>query len=137
MAEVTVPLWQGLVDGIINGIIKPFGQPAVLQTRRILPPSAGSVDSRLLFETFAEIDKVAFDTKAGQTTFNNVGVERSKSVDAFLEYIPNVTSELYLLFTNSNTRYEILNVEDIGLINGVIKLELELMGSATKPAAES
>ena len=134
MPITTVALWQGAVDGLL-GFIDQVGQKAVLQTRRILPPLAGSVDQRIIFDDFLIVEKMAFDSSSGVKTFDSIGIERNKDFDAFFEYTPNITTELTVLFQGN--RYEILTVENIGAINGIIQLELQLMGSASKEASKS
>ncbi len=134
MPVVTVSLWQSAVDGILT-FIDLAGQQAELQTRELLPPLGGSVDQRIDFTTFAVIEKMAFDSKTGKTTFAGVGIERKLNDEAFFEWIPNVTTELFVLFQNN--RYEILNVDDIGELNGILKLDLQLTGEEIKEASKS
>ena len=134
MATVTVDIWQDTVDGLVQ-FIELIGQEAIIQVVTTKSPSAGSVDVLRAFETFQVVEKMAMDTKTGQTTFDSVNSERVYNVTAYMEYIPNVTSEMFLLF--QNRRFKIINVEDIGKINGVLSLRLEETGSDSKEASQS
>jgi hypothetical protein len=133
MATVTVPIWQNLVDGIVR-FLEDVGQEAELQTRNLKAPEQNEVDSRIEFTTFAIIRKMAFDTEAGKTTFDGVDREQVFSDTAFIEYIPNVTAELFVLFQGK--RFRIISVEDIGEIHGILSLKLTELGDATKAATD-
>ncbi len=134
MATTTVSLWQSAVDGIL-GFIDQTGQEAVIQNVDLRAPKAGSTESRRIFETFATVSKMAFDTESGSTTFDGVGVERVFETTAYMDYIEGVTSEQMILF--QGRRYKILNVEDIGLIHGILSLQLALFGDEDKNASKS
>ena len=134
MPTVTVSLWQSAVDGLLE-FVDEVGQQAELQTRTILPPTANSVDQRITFTTFAAIAKMAFTNISGVSVFDSVGVERVLNNEAYFAYIPNVTSELFVLFQGK--RYDVITVTDIGEINGILKLQLEMTGSSTKEASKT
>lgn len=134
MAKTTVKLWQSAVDGILK-FIGQTGQKAVIQNVDIRPPKAGGTSSRRVFETFAVIQKMAFDTEIGSTTFDGVGVERVFETTAYMDYIEGVTAEQMILFQSK--RYKIINVEDIGLIHGVLSLQVALFGDEDKEASQS
>lgn len=134
MSVVSVPLWQGAVDGILD-FINQVGQEAVIQNVDLRAPKAGSTKSRRVFETFATVPKMAFDTDSGSTTFDGVGTERVFETTAYMEYQDGITSEQIVLFNGK--KYNILNVEDIGLIQGVLSLELSLLGDEDKKASLS
>lgn len=134
MPTVTVSLWQDAVDGIL-GFVDQIGQEAVIQNVDLRAPKAGSTKSRRIFETFATVSKMAFDTEIGSTTFDGVGTERIFETTAYMAYIEGVTSEQMILF--QNRRYKIINVEDIGLIHGVLALQLALFGDEDKNASKS
>lgn len=134
MATVTVSLWQNLVDGIVS-FLEQVGQEAELQTRNLQPPAQNEVDSRIEFTTFAVVKRMAFDTEAGKTTFDGVDTERVFSDTAYMDYIPNVTSELFVLFQGK--RFKIISVEDIGEINGILELKLSQLGDSTKATTDS
>lgn len=134
MGTVTVDVWQETVDGIIE-FIEQVGQAATIQIVNTLAPAAGSVDPVRQFVTFKDVEKMAFDTKTGQTTFDEVNTERVFNVTAYMEYIPNVTAEMFILF--QERRFKIISVEDIGKINGILALRLEETGSENKEASQS
>ncbi len=134
MPTVTVSLWQSAVDGIL-GFVDQTGQEAVIQNVDLRAPKAGSTKSRRIFETFATVSKMAFDTESGSTTFDGVGTERVFETTAYMAYIEGVTSEQMILF--QERRYKILNVEDIGLIHGVLSLQLALFGEEDKDESKS
>ncbi|MCH9735865.1 MAG: hypothetical protein K0U78_15155 [Actinomycetia bacterium] len=133
MPITTVSLWQDAVDGILS-FVDQVGQEAVVQNVTLRAPKAGSTESRRTFETFVRVEKMAFDTESGSTTFDGVGVERIFEVTAFMAYVPGINSEQMILFQGK--RYKILNVEDIGLINGVLSLQLALSGDEDKKASK-
>lgn len=134
MAVVTVQNWQAAVDGIVK-FIDLVGQEAVIQTVSTVAPSAGSVDPTRSFVTFKTVEKMALDTKQGQTTFDSVNSERVFDLIGYMEFFPNVTSEMFLLFQGN--RFKIVSVEDVGKINGVLILKLEEFGSESKAASQS
>lgn len=134
MARVTVSIWQSAVDGIVK-FINQAGQEATIQNVDLRAPKAGSTKSRRIFETFAVVSKMAFDTEIGSTTFDGVGVERVFETTAYLDFIDGVTSEQMILFQGK--RYNILNVEDIGLIHGVLALQLSLFGDENEEASKA
>jgi len=134
MGTVTVGVWQDAIDGLIE-FIELVGQEATIQIVTTRAPSAGSVDPTRNFETFKLVEKMAFDTKTGQTTFDEVNNERVFNVTAYIEYIANVTSEMFVLF--QERRFKIISVEDIGKINGIQALRLEETGSESKEASQS
>ncbi len=134
MPTVTVSLWQSAVDGILK-FVDQTGQEAVIQNVSLRAPKAGSTKSRRVFETFANIEKMAFDTEVGSTIFDGVGTERNFEVTAYMEYIDGVTSEQMILF--QDRRYKIITVEDIGLIHGILSLTLSLFGDDDKEASKA
>lgn len=134
MPTVTVSLWQSAVDGILQ-FIDQIGQEAVIQDVELGSPKAGSTKSRRVFKTFATVTKMAFDTSSGSTTFDGVGVERVFETTAYMEYQDGITSEQVILFQGK--RYNILNVEDIGLIHGVLSFRLSLLGDENKEASKA
>lgn len=133
MPTVTVSLWQSAVDDLL-GFVDNVGQYAEIQSKTLLPPAANTLEQRLKFTTIHQIDKMAFVSKNGATTFDSVGVETVVDSFAYMAFIPNITSEMYVLFDDS--RYRIVSVEDIGKINGIYKLTLQLSGFELKAAAK-
>lgn len=133
MGTVTVSLWQSTVDGLLK-FVNQTGQEAVIQNVDLRAPKAGSTKSRRVFETFATVPKMAFDTESGSTTFDGVGTERVFETTAYMEYQDGITSEQTVLFQEK--RYKIINVEDIGLIKGILSLQLSLLGSEDKNASK-
>ena len=129
MATSTVVNWQSLVDGIVN-FLEVVGQQAELQIRSLQSPKQNEVDSEIEFTTFKIIEKMAFDTEAGKTTFDGVDTEQIFSDTAYMEYIPNVTSELFVLFQGK--RFKIISVEDVGEIHGILSLQLTQTGDSEK-----
>jgi len=134
MPTVTVSLWQSAVDGILD-FVDQTGQEAKIQNVTLKAPKAGSTKSRRIFETFETIEKMAFDTEVGSTIFDGIGTERNFEVTAYMAYIDGITSEQMILF--QNRRYEIITVEDIGLIHGVLVLTLSLLGDDDKEASKA
>lgn len=134
MAIATVPLWQSAVNGIIN-FIEQTGQQALIQDVVLNAPKAGSTKSTRSFSTFVTVEKMAFSTKSGATTFDGVGTERVYELTGYMEYISGVNSEQVVLFDGD--RFEIISVEDIGKIKGVLKLRLALLGDSSKEASNA
>lgn len=128
---VTVSVWQSAVDGILQ-FVSQVGQFAEIQSKTILPPLANSMEQRVVFSTVLEIQKMAFVTQNGETTFDSVGVEQILDCVAYCEWTnsPQITAENYVLF--SGNRYKILSVENIGKLNGIFKIMLKLSGAESK-----
>lgn len=133
MPIATVSTWQGAVDGLL-AFVDTVGQQAEIKTRRIAPPTANSFEQRLIFDSFLVVPKMAFVTANGKTAFDKVGTEVTIDSFGYMYFTPNITSEMYIFFQGSI--YEIISVEDIGNINGIIKLTLKFNGSDTKKGAE-
>lgn len=135
--DVNVAIWQDVIDSL-NVMIDELGQECELQTRRVTAPTLSKVDYREVFTKFATI-KLAIDsssgTSQGNKTFDSVGVDTVKTHDGYFEFIENVTDELWLLYKSN--RYKIVTVEDIGELNGIIKLELNFKGSDSKGASKA
>lgn len=133
-ANVTVKVWKSAVKDLLK-FIDEVGQYAEIQTRKIVAPSANSEGNKIVYTTVFKIDKMAFTTPDGKTTFDSVGVERRMTEIGYLEYESEITSEMSVLFQGN--RLDILNVNDIGDLNGILKLELQNNGSASKEASKS
>lgn len=140
MATSTVKLWQSTIDGL-NRFIITASQLATIENRNISAPSLDSVDFDEVFTTFAEV-KIAFDTEnVGLNIFDGVSVGSAKSrgvnktLVGYFEFIPGVTSEMYLSF--NGRRLNITQVEDIAELNGIIKITLDERGDETKEATKT
>lgn len=124
--NVNVQIWQATIDSL-NVMIDEYGQEAVLQTRTLTAPNQAGVDYKETFTTFAEIT-LAIDTlSSGVKVFDSTGVETVKTHDGYFEFVEGITSELWLLYKSN--RYKIISVEDIGELNGILKLSLNFKGS--------
>ena len=127
MAISNVSIWQTAINGFVD-LIEQFGQSAELQTRSI---NTSSIDSDFdeVFVKFADVT-IAFDTDGnGKTIFDSVGVEDSITGEGYIEYSSGVTTELWLLY--NSRRIKIISVENIGELNGILKLTLQEKGDSS------
>ncbi len=131
MATSNVAIWQSAIDGL-NKFIVEAGQDMEIQTRSLKEPNIGSVDFGETFVLKAEIIG-AVDTKnKGRTIFDGSSVERVVSHTIYFEFIEGITAEDWVLY--DNRRFDILDVEDIGELNGIIKLDCNERGTIDNEA---
>lgn len=134
MATSNVAIWQATIDALVE-LIELFGQPAKLQTRNTKPLRQGNIDSELQFIDFADVI-IAFDTNnRGKTTFDSTSTEQSITHELYLEYIDGVTSEMWILYLGR--RIKIIDVENIGELNGILKLRCIERGIDQNKASEA
>lgn len=127
MATSNVALWQTAIDGFVQ-LIELMGQSAELQNRDM---KASGFDANFdeVFTKFSDVI-LAFDTdENGKTIFDSVSVEQSVTGEAYMEFEEGVTSELWVLY--NNRRIKIVDVENIGELNGILKLTLQEKGDSS------
>jgi SPP1 family predicted phage head-tail adaptor len=134
MAISNVAIWQATIDALV-ALIENFGQPATLQTRDSKPLRQGSIDSDIKFTDFKNVI-IAFDTNnRGKTTFDSTSTEQSITHELYMEYINGVTSEMWVLYLGRRIR--IVDVENIGELNGILKLRCTERGIDQNKASEA
>lgn len=134
MAVSNVALWQSAVDGL-NAFILEVGQPMELQTRSIKAPNFGSVDFSQDFQQKVPFIGAIDTGQIGKTTFDGTSIEQRITHIIYLEFIENVTAEDWVLY--DNRRFDIINVEDVGELNGILKLECNERGTISNSANEA
>lgn len=131
MAISNVEEWQDVIDDLVE-LIEEFGQDMILQERNLKAPNLGSVDFDLEFTKKSDFIG-AIDTKqSGKTIFDGSATEQVISQIIYMEYMDGVTSENWILY--NNRRIDIIDVENIGELNGVLKLACAEKGTVDNEA---
>lgn len=131
MALSNVGLWQNAINNLVR-VIERFGQPMELQTRSAQAPRNGSTDLTLNFtKKFDFIGAIDTGNK-GKTIFDGSSTEQVVSQIIYLEYRDDVTAEDWILY--NNRRLDILDVENIGELNGILKLTCNERGTDANEA---
>lgn len=134
MATSNVSLWQSTIDALVI-LIEDFGQNITLQKRETLALKQGEVDANVTFTNIATI-LAAFDTNnRGKTTFDSTSTESSITHEIYMEYRADVDSETWILYLGR--RIKIIDVENIGELNGILKLRCIERGSDQKKASDA